>query len=115
MTLDDVAALPDDWDGEDAPAPTADAVASARACLADLAAMGVVAWDIDGDVMGGVAVYLYADPPSPNYVWLAFGNDGTNGVVYGDASDRLPRGERLTPESLAKAVAWVNPADTETR
>lgn len=113
MTLDELANLPADWNGADpAPVPNAAAIAAARACLAELSSLGV-AYEVDADVMGGVGIYLHAAPPSPHYVWLAFGNDGINTVIFGGGDTGLPQGEWLSDAAaLRNAIAWVNPDPT---
>ena len=102
-----LAALADGWDGEGAPAPAPAAIEAAREVLRDLAMHDhhPEADAIDADVMGGVAVYLYGPPGSDRSVWLAFGNDGANTVHC--TGPCAPPGARLTPESMADALAFV--------
>lgn len=104
-----LSALADGWDGEGAPAPSADSIEAARAVLRDLATHGVepAAEDVTADVMGGVSVYLYGPAGSGRSVWLAFGNGGTPVIVC--TGGTLKAG-RLTPESMADALAFVRPA-----
>lgn len=82
-------ALKDNWDGEGAPAPSAAALSNASAFLESAAAHGYAPYDVDGDVMGGVALWFCgpkgAEPEvSERWCWIACGNQGHISI----ASDR---------------------------
>lgn len=67
----EVEALEDDWDGEGAPKPSELAMTLARKAYALLAAADYAPDEVDGDVMGGLALNFY-----DAQIWLSIHNEG---------------------------------------
>jgi hypothetical protein len=80
--------LEDDWDGEGAPKPSRPALQRADAVVRWAHESGLVMTDVDADVLGGVAVWLRADPMSPvRSAWIACMNNGQDTLVLSEARD----------------------------
>jgi hypothetical protein len=97
--LEFVSRLDDDWDGEGAPRPSPDAVARAANVLDWAEATGVEVDEVDGDVLGGVAIYLQPLWPRAPRIWIACMNTGSDTAVWSDAS-------RVIRSSNVDATAW---------
>ena len=72
--------LSDGWDGEGAPRPSEEALQRAAAALADLQDSPFDVYDVDADVLGGVALWLNA-PGRTRFAWIAIMNSGRATVV----------------------------------
>jgi hypothetical protein len=77
-TFEELSELKDNWDGEDAPPPTKEAIANARAVVAQAFEVGYDVDEIDADVMGGVAVYITG---IGGRTWIACMNSGVTTAV----------------------------------
>ena len=69
--FEEVEALEDDWDGEGAPKPSELAMSLGKKIYGLLEAVGRKPNEVDGDVMGGLALNFY-EP----YLWLSINNAG---------------------------------------
>ena len=69
MLLNNMRAIQDNWDGENAPAPSQVSIDRAIAIC-----QCVVPGQVDIDVMGGIALYYYGD----KQLWIHVKNDGTS-------------------------------------
>lgn len=103
--IDRLARLPDDWDGEDAPAPSEMAVRVARDILAPLAALGLD-MEIDADVTGGVSFTLYGTAPRRS-AWVACMNSGVTTVVLNKGDGSVPDGFRYDDGSPARIRSFL--------
>jgi len=73
-------ALPDSWDGDDAPAPAPSAIDRAESLLRDSTMNGVQVAEVDADVLGGVAIWLAGPSPAAS-AWISLMNNGTDTLV----------------------------------
>jgi hypothetical protein len=77
--LNELRELRDNWDEENAPAPSAAALTSARSVIEWAAKEYIKIADIDGDVLGGVAIWL--EGQLNRKVWASCKNNGKDSIV----------------------------------
>jgi len=83
-----LARLADDWDGEGAPAPSHAAIQRANGVLRWALESGLVATDVEADVLGGVGVVLRAYPRTMSgSAWIACMNNGKDTIVLSRRTD----------------------------
>lgn len=78
--LTELGSLPENWDGEGAPPPTADAMERAGRILTWADANALEIADVDVDVLGGIAIWLKG---AAREAWIACMNNGNDTVVAG--------------------------------
>lgn len=99
-----LADLGDNWDGEGAPPPSAQAIATAHGHIVAMAEWGLVPDDVAADVLGGVALYWCEVPLKPGWtMWIACHNSGAVTCVISD-------GERVTSHGMIEAGARTEAA-----
>lgn len=76
--LEDLRTCRDDWDDEGAPRPDSTAIDRAVAILKWADAEGLVVYDVDADVRGGVSIILQAEH---RRAWIACMNGGDDTTV----------------------------------
>ncbi len=74
-----LAKMPDNWDQENAPAPTEQALKAAKDIITRLYDFNVRPDDLDADVMGGIAIYI-SNKFGEN-MWINCRNSGGVGYV----------------------------------
>lgn len=103
LRFSELGALQHGWDADgEAPPPNAAAIANAKAMLQALIHEGARVGDIDADVMGGIALYFYADS---RVLWIACYNHGAV-VAVGSGEDRA-LAMRAGPQDSACLVVWL--------
>ena len=90
----DLRALSLGWDGDDAPAPSDDAIGKAKEILEWIQRNDLQIDSVDADVLGGVDVYL--NGTSGRTAWVAILNSGERSIV-------LSHNGKATGHSLDKA------------
>lgn len=80
--IEELARLPDDWDGDGAPRPSDAAARSARGFLREAAAHGLSPDTILADVIGGITLTFYVTDDDGNDVRDASVEIRNNGAMY---------------------------------
>jgi len=113
--LEELLLLPDDWNGQGAPAPSLDAIEMARAILTQEPPHGTMETQISADVDGGLALYFFGGNRMDDHGWrhqtgILVSNDGEACVYQKDRATNLPgtfEDVELSPSGIGCALMLI--------
>lgn len=94
------------WDAEDAPPPSLTALTLAEQVITNLASLGVLPFEIDADVLGGIALWFESADHSRR-VWVSCMNQGTGTVVFTDSTLNFRKATRFQLEGASQVYSFI--------